>query len=346
MGRWFYGLVVGAALAGGCAAPTRPAEMQEQLADGGDGAFDLGGGAGASDLAGLGGGNCVDGASCSTGEQGACGAGHIVCSGGVASCVPDATTQACYTGPANTMGVGACKAGVQTCVGGLGSCDGQVLPAAAENCFNDVDDDCDGVVNNGCPTAITTGTPHALTARGDAGSGNPFSLRCPAGSFVSKTVIYGDNSDTYLSGLDIYCGTPTLVRGASSYSVTVAVSATAISTAGGTRTSGATTTFTCGGGFTPGWQTPDYTDTSGLDALGLTCAQTAVALDASNKLTFMQTAATAASSTGFNPDGYNYGSLANDNCPNGEVLVGYDGRNGTWIYDFAAVCAPLAVTYK
>src|SRR6478752_5216053 len=49
--------------------------------------------------------------------------------------------------------------------------DGAVKPAAQEDCFNDLDDDCDGVVNNGCPDHLTTGTPHLLTARGNTGGG-------------------------------------------------------------------------------------------------------------------------------------------------------------------------------
>ncbi len=339
MGRWCHGLVFAAAFAAGCASAAPPVEVQQQTGDGSDGgAVDLAGGMVVD--------NCTPGVACNTTSPGDCAMGTAFCSGNVLSCVPNVTTQACYDGPAGTMGKGACKPGTQTCIGTLGSCSGEVTPAAVENCFNDIDDDCDGVVNNGCPTTITTGTPHVLTARGNSTGGSPFSLRCPAGSFVSKTVIYGDNTDTYLSGLDVYCGTPTLVRGATSYSVTVAVSGTAISTTGGVRTSGATTTFTCSAGFTPGWQTPDYSDSGGLDALGLTCAQTAVALDATNKLTFMQTAAPAASSTGNNPDGYNFGTLANDNCAAGEVLVGYDGRNGNWIDYFAAVCAPLQVVYQ
>lgn len=343
MGRWFYGLVAATALAaGGCASP-EPAQVQRQgLGDGG--VTDLSGGGGGG---GGGSGSCVDGGTCTTGNPGDCNMGHVVCSGNVSSCVPDVTVQRCYDGPAGTVNKGTCKAGTQTCIGSLGACQGQVKPAAIDNCFANTDDDCDGTVGNGCPTSLTTGTPRTLTAVGNSAGGSPYSLRCPTGTWVSKTVIYGDNTDSYLSGLDIYCGTPTLAKGATSYSVTVAVSGAPISTTGGTRSSGATTTFDCGTGFSPGWFAPGRSDAGGLDALGLGCAMTSMTLDAANRLGFSMTKAVAGSSTGRNPDGYlSFGIAFEDDCAAGEVLVGYDGRNGTWLDYFAPVCAPLIVNYK
>jgi hypothetical protein len=57
---------------------------------------------------------------------------------------------ACYTGPANTLGVGECKAGTQSCSGGVfGACNGQVLPAN-EACDNK-DNNCDGQTDEGNP---------------------------------------------------------------------------------------------------------------------------------------------------------------------------------------------------
>src|SRR3954447_18751605 len=44
---------------------------------------------------------CSAGAGCASGNPGACAAGHVVCSGGVATCKPDVTTQPCFDGPAN-----------------------------------------------------------------------------------------------------------------------------------------------------------------------------------------------------------------------------------------------------
>jgi hypothetical protein len=342
MGRWVYGLVVSAAFAAGCASAAVPSEVSQHTT--GDGA----------DLAGSTGtivGSCSDGGSCTTGNPGDCAMGHAVCSGNVQSCVPDVTTQRCYTGPAATANVGVCKPGTQTCIGTLGSCSGEVTPAAIENCFNDLDDDCDGKINNGCPDHLTTGTPRALTAIGDSGSGTAFSLRCPAGQFVSKMQMWGDNNAAILAltALDAYCATPTLVRGASSYTVTVAVSGTPLST-GTDRPASPTTTFTCdAGSFSPGWQTPGTGANGsggGIDGLGLYCGSTTLALDAMNKLSFNMTKVAAASSTGNNPDGYRTAAAFEDDCNAGEVLVGYDGKLANFITYFQPVCAPLQVVYK
>lgn len=63
-------------------------------------------------------------------------------------CVPG-TMVACYTGPANTLGIGACKAGLQECSSqGMpaGTCVGEVTPVA-ETCATPEDEDCDGLVN-------------------------------------------------------------------------------------------------------------------------------------------------------------------------------------------------------
>jgi hypothetical protein len=57
-------------------------------------------------------------------------------------------TQACYSGPPNTLGKGSCAAGVQVCVQGQwGPCEGQVTPAP-EAC-NGLDDDCNEIVDDG-----------------------------------------------------------------------------------------------------------------------------------------------------------------------------------------------------
>ena len=341
MGRWYHGLLLATALAAGCASAARPDELsQPGTGDNADLAgVDLAGGTVVD--------NCTDGAACSTNDPGDCSMGHAVCNGNVQTCVPDATTQSCYDGPAGTAGVGACKAGTQTCISSLGSCDGEVKPAAQEDCFNDVDDDCDGKVNNGCPDHLTTGTPRLLTAVGDSGSGTAFSLRCAAGSFVSKTIMYGDNNVGAITSLDVFCGTPTLTRGASSYSVSVAVSGTALTT--GTDRGGPMTTFTCNAGFSPGWMTPGTAANGsggGLDGLGLDCANTTVTLDATNKLAFAMTKAAAASSSGNNPDGYLATTSFEDDCNAGEVLIGYDGKLATWITYLQPVCAPLQTVYK
>jgi hypothetical protein len=270
--------------------------------------------------------------------------GHAFCSGNVLSCVPDATTQRCYDGPPNTMNKGVCKPGMQTCIGALGSCDGQVTPAAVENCFNDLDDDCDGVVNNGCPDHVTTGTPRALTLRGNAAGGAAFSLRCPVGQFVAKSISYADDSDSALGGIDIYCATPTLVRGASAYSITETVSATALTAHAANINTAESGTFDCGSaGFVPAWYVDGTFDAQFTNALGSSCATTVLTLSATNQLSFTFTK----QAGGGNYYGFiNIGSPFEDTCNNGEVLIGWDGRKGNGMDATQAVCAPLQVVYK
>ena len=70
------------------------------------------------------------------------------------------STQACYTGAANTNGVGVCHGGTQNCavINNLiqwdSTCTNQVTPAAAEVCGNGADDNCDGATDEGCGGAV------------------------------------------------------------------------------------------------------------------------------------------------------------------------------------------------
>ncbi len=337
MGRWLYGLLAAATFAAGCASAAPPTSVSQQnTGSGSDGGADLGG-----VVVGM----CTDGGSCSTGNPGDCAMGHAVCSGDVQSCVPDVTTQRCYTGPAATLGKGICKAGMQTCIGALGSCDGQVLPLPLENCFNDLDDDCDGVVNNGCPDHLTTGTPRALTAHGNAAGGTAFSLRCPANAYLTKIVVYAEkvNTDGYDAGVDIVCATPTLVRGTSSYTVMpTAATANPATNHGGNIDTTLNGPFDCGtASFSPGFYVQGLADAGGIDSFGMSCGVGSLTLDNRNQLSI---SITKSGSLGYY--GYNFGTAFEDDCMAGEVLVGIDGRMGNWDDEAHGVCAPLQVVYK
>ena len=65
--------------------------------------------------------------------------------------LPNAATQACYSGEPKTEGVGTCTGGIKYCKEGAlqGACVGQVTPNNNEIC-DAKDDDCNGVTDNGC----------------------------------------------------------------------------------------------------------------------------------------------------------------------------------------------------
>jgi hypothetical protein len=290
------------------------------------------------------------GGPCATGNPGACAMGTLMCDGkGGSTCVPNVTSQSCYSGPVGTAGVGICRAGTQSCIGTLGACSGEVDPATHESCFNNLDDDCDGTINNGCPIGIATGTPRSLSARGGTG-GSPFSLRCPANAYVTKTTVSVDSGAQWVSGVAISCATPTLVTGASSYSVTLTpLTPQPFGSALGSGTSGALGSDDCGtSAFNAGWYIsgaaePGGAGADGLDKLGMSCASGSLSFDSNtNQLTFSFTKQSA--STVFSA--FNGGTSFEDDCMSNEVLIGFDGRDGQWLDQLQAVCAPLTTVYK
>ena len=124
--------------------------------------------------------SCAGGGTvCSSSNPGKCDTGTVTCDGTRAMCTPDSTVQDCYDGPVGTAGVGMCASGTQACIGILGTCNGQIVPAAKEDCSNDLDDDCDGKVNNTCPDTLSVGVPRyvpslaPLTPPANANQVNP-----------------------------------------------------------------------------------------------------------------------------------------------------------------------------
>jgi hypothetical protein len=95
-------------------------------------------------------------AQCSSGTcMRACETGFFDCDGDASNGCESTTTclcqpgmtRSCYSGPSGTAGVGVCRNGTETCAAtglSFGSCVGEVTPAAAEICGDNLDNDCNG----------------------------------------------------------------------------------------------------------------------------------------------------------------------------------------------------------
>ena len=165
-------------------------------------------------------GACTPGAACNSGNPGDCAAGHIACITGKPSCVPDVTEQSCYGGEPETAHRGTCHPGTQSCIGKVGMCMGLQLPVV-ENCYNNLDDDCDGHVNNGCPTGLSIGATDPLVARGGTGGGVVGSM-CPDGSLVTGVQVQLSANNVnpgYVISVQPSCAKPALMRNATSYTI-------------------------------------------------------------------------------------------------------------------------------
>jgi len=79
-----------------------------------------------------------------------CNADETCVSGQCASAAPceSGTTEACYTGAANTKGVGPCHGGTRTCTNShWGACEGEVVPSL-DICGDTIDQDCSGAADD------------------------------------------------------------------------------------------------------------------------------------------------------------------------------------------------------
>jgi len=107
------------------------------------------GGSGGSGAEGGSGGATITATNGGAGGSGAggSGGGTTTTTGTPGECTPD-EMEACYTGPAATLGQGICKGGMRKCKadGSWGLCLGEVTPLS-EACTTPGDDDCDGQVN-------------------------------------------------------------------------------------------------------------------------------------------------------------------------------------------------------
>jgi hypothetical protein len=211
--------------------------------------------------------------------------------------------------------------------------------AAIENCFNDIDDDGDGIVNNGCPDTITIGADVPLVQYG-GGGGNPGTpTHCPPNQVAVGFELYFDDNVLEMSGVGVFCSPVTLVRGTSSYSLGIAASSTQQPELRGTTMSPPNVDYNC-----PVDQAiwTALMDTSQfVDGLGLSCGLATLTLDGSNQLSinFVD------QDTNL---GYDYGGGTQhpQSCGPSQALVGYAGRVGSYMDAVQPICAPLVVKYK
>ncbi len=293
---------------------------------------------------------CIESdAGCLTGSPGACSDGILHCDGGVAVCEAVTTTESCYSADAATRNTGICHDGTQTCTGTLGACTGEVDPAAHEDCFNTLDDDCNGLVNDGCPAAITLGATTTLPGAG-GGGGGPKTVLCPTGAFVTRVDSWFDNSDQKASGVSIFCATPTLVQGASSYSVTLAANTPApYLIEHGTTSASDQRTDDCGiSGLSAITYELGYAD-SWVEALGHHCSSGALTLNADNTISFTFTQSAYGNPPGeFNsystPPPGSFFIRDCDSSATNQVVVGYAIHDGAYLDNITPICAPLVVT--
>jgi len=288
---------------------------------------------------------CIADASCMTTNPGACAPGAIQCGDGGAVCVPHVTTQSCYSGEAGAPGTGVCKSGTQSCIGTIGACTGDVVATTVENCFNNLDDNCDGKINEGCPASVVVGTPRNLGGAGGSG-GSPKTVMCPAGAFVTRVDSWFDDHDAKASGVSITCATPSLVQGATAYSVTLVANAPApYAVEHGSQSPAIERTDDCGlGGLVAITYSVGLSDTY-VEAQGHHCSSSTVTLDATNNITFKFTNA---GSTDFNAYAGSPGTFFQLDCntgqnPQNQVVVGFNLRDGSYLDNLAPICAPLTV---
>jgi hypothetical protein len=293
-------------------------------------------------------GDCVAGMTCMTDNPGDCAAGHTVCTDGKRTCVPDKTEQTCYSGEPETTNRGACHPGTQSCIGTLGACMGEVLPTA-ENCFNNSDDDCDRVVNNGCPDSLVFGATDPLLARGGSGGGMAESM-CPTGALVTGVLVQLSATNMnpgYVISVQPTCAAPTLVRGASDYSVMLmpVTSPPPMSASDAARPG--TAHIACAtGGLSAATGTRGSVMDSGrtvIESLGINCSVATLALDAGNHLNITYARDDASSGSASVQVS---GTTWNDSCGANEVLIGFTGRTGAQMDQVQGVCAPLTVKYR
>jgi hypothetical protein len=216
--------------------------------------------------------------------------------------------------------------------------------ATVENCFNDIDDDGNGKINDGCPDTLSVGADVPLTAFGGPG-GTAVSAHCPAGQVATGLRIRLDQNSQEIAGVGLYCATLMLMRGASSYSVTVSSSGTVASEFFGGGWTYYNGVFCDSTQFQVVWYSLMNTSESGtypyVHGLGMQCGLGALALSPTNQLSI--TFSPVGSQLGYD---YAWGVEHPQACGPSQAVVGYNGRDGAWLDQIQPVCAPIVVNYK
>jgi hypothetical protein len=224
-----------------------------------------------------------------------------------------------------------------------------------ENCFNDLDDDCDGVVNNGCPVQLTVGSPdttNPLQDHGGAGGGEQ-SAYCPMGSLMTGVSVQLSYNMVpgYVVMVQPACAAPMLVRGKNSYSVMMMPTTPPGAVGGTDPTSAAADTIGCsstGFGAAFGTQGSIISGFSTLnpfvESWGINCAVITYTFDPNDELHFVF--ASDPANSGVAQPQPPEGAQWSDTCPANEVMVGVAVRSGARMDAIQGVCAPLKITYK
>jgi hypothetical protein len=212
---------------------------------------------------------------------------------------------------------------------------GQTGCAAIENCFNDLDDDCDGLVDNGCPDSVSVGAPRGLATQGST-TANEFTVICPPDEVAVAGLVYEDALVAAISGVGLTCARPALQRGRTAYSLTLTQTGAAPDQHGNV---GGTFPRRCDQGQVLWSSQIDYSSPA-VRGLLLDCARPVLTLSPDNQLAFDF------ASVG-QPAGYDAGVAVPvvELCGANEALVGYVYRAEFEIDQLQPICAPLVVQY-
>jgi hypothetical protein len=150
-----------------------------------------------------------------------------------------------------------------------------------------------------------------------------------------------DGYDLEMAGVGVFCSTPTLVRGANSYSVQLSPSPGPSAQFYGTYEDGSLDDQCDTTQFQVAWDTLMNTDSFDVNGLGMNCGAGTLTLDGSNHLTITFSNL----SNRFGHD-YGGGTEYEETCGSNQALVGFNGKYDVWLHRIQPVCAPLNVTYK